>query len=778
MKKRIFVSAALAILLTVSGNVPAVDTDAYTLCTEEQFAYSAGPADAVSKEEPAAAVTQTADFSAPAPGYAAAAPEKQERNVFKAEPTYKAADSSGDVLTPEEYGALTAAEKSNFVPLVNYSDIRVFDLDGNAVENGDYIKKGTEVQFSLEVTDYNSYFNYEMLVNGQSASLYYYGDGLYYGWITVESDFTNFNIVFKKITDVIVPEDYNKLSQAEKANYVPLSLESPAYVIVNRADSEIITFDGDIICADDGDYIKKGSWAYIAAYVSEYSGNIFLNGTKWNVELSADGVNRGNAYQIKDTDTKLDITLELTGKTVITSGEYARLTAAQKANYVPASVESPAYMHIYESMRIYTGDYVKKGTEIYICTLTTEYADDIFLNGEKLDIGLSGDDGNRGTRYVVKADDTKLEVTLVKYPGKHVVNAEEYAKLSAEAKSKYVPVNISGNAYMLCGDINDSGGYCYFAENGDYVKKGVMTWIAAYAADYIGHDICLNGTKLAVNCYNYPYTNFGVARAVRDDDTALNITMTERPLDETDKNMVGVYLNTNAGIGAVIYIDANNNGNYLFSGCAVEKGEVIRLFAEDKNFMAGYDFTVNGKTVECFDNSDGSGFISAPYTVQEDMIYIDRAKRDQLTDFEKENFVPVNFGGNIHVWEFLDEYEDEYIWFNSGSIIEKGTKLRLWVEPQYLAGKEVVVNGSVAEMWLNGDGSAFIGDYEITAEDTSVEITLRDKPVEKKDEIVLQSMLAIGIQTDDTGNIIGSEMDLNKDGSIDNWDLAAIRKLN
>ena len=329
----------------------------------------------------------------------------------------------------------------------------------------------------------------------------------------------------------------------------------------------------------------------------------------------------------------------------------------------------------------------------------------------------------------VFADDTSASLTASdSSSGAGCLTAEEYAALSDSEKSNYVLVNhddnIIVNVYF--------GSEHFYAENGEYIKKSASLYICALTRNYSGHDFFLNGTKQTA----YPSgdagtgvaTNYGFNYTVSSSDSVLSITLEKRELTDDEKSFATVG-SISDYVNVYEYIDDEHNGKRLLSGMTVKKDMVLRITVPA---VVGYgqQITVNGEIVNKILNGDRSNFLCY-YTVKDTdtELNISMSSAASLTPAEQDCFASVNIADSkINAWSFFcnpDTYDgNDFYYISSGDHVVKGKNLRLFINSSDYSGEGITVNGVDVPLTLNDDGSAYLGDYFVSENDTSLNISL------------------------------------------------------
>ncbi len=294
-----------------------------------------------------------------------------------------------------------------------------------------------------------------------------------------------------------------------------------------------------------------------------------------------------------------------------------------------------------------------------------------------------------------------------------VLNSKEYA-LMPEIHPYYARVNVQQPVYAWIG--NDNG---FSVESESYVLKNTDMWIAMYADDYLNNDIFVNG-EVANAVSSSGSRNFGILYTIDSDESEISIT--SKPT--AGRKSVIVIKNNDVGIN--YYVNNYTSGGNINSGDTVRFGMPVSIICY-KNLIAGYDITVNGEKLPMYINGDNT-YMLGMYTPNSQETVIDKVKRNKLTEYERTNFIPVYFSGGIRVVEFpFSDGMDSNEWritYETGAIIEKGSKIRIAVYPSDIEGKELKIHGSVFYMNINGDGSSYLFDYIIPSDAEALNITL------------------------------------------------------
>lgn len=293
------------------------------------------------------------------------------------------------------------------------------------------------------------------------------------------------------------------------------------------------------------------------------------------------------------------------------------------------------------------------------------------------------------------------------------LSAKEYAS-SSEKQPYYTKVNIKSPVYAWIGD-EETG---FQVDNGSYVLKNTLMWVAMYSNDYIDNDILINGEIVNAQSSGGS-SNFGVPYTIGIAESEVSITSKPTVCKKT------TVVIKNSDIEVKYYVDGYNVGGNIGSGDTVRFDTPISIGCY-KNLIAGYDITVNGKKFPLYINGDNTYMLNT-YIPDSKETVIDKVKRNTLTEYERINYVPVYFGSEIGVLEFplsrglsMDEY---YISYNSGDMLAKGSSIRIVAEGSAYERKTMKINGNTVDMYINGDGN-YITDYIIPNNISSLNITL------------------------------------------------------
>lgn len=294
------------------------------------------------------------------------------------------------------------------------------------------------------------------------------------------------------------------------------------------------------------------------------------------------------------------------------------------------------------------------------------------------------------------------------------LSSKEYAS-SPERQQYYTKMNIQSPAYAWVGGAATG----FQVDNGSYLLKNTDIWIAMYRNDYIDNDILINGEIVNASSSG-DSSNFGIGYTIGTNESKINIT--SKPT-VSRKSTIRL---EHGGIKVVYYVNDWTNGGDINNGDIVRFDTPIVISCY-KNLIAGYDITVNGKVLPVQIDGDNI-YIFGIYTANSKETVINIVKRNKLTEYEKTNYVPVYFGSEIGVFEFPfsngDSIDEYYIVYESGTMIAKGSSLRITVRPPNYEGKTLKINGSTAEMRINGDESNYLFDYIIPNNISSLNITL------------------------------------------------------
>lgn len=448
------------------------------------------------------------------------------------------------------------------------------------------------------------------------------------------------------------------------------------------------------------------------------------------------------------TDTNTDITDNMTGASqddvntpaqselsaVITPEAYDALTDEEKEQYACiGTMDNMFVTYLKPGEQVGTtipfGSFVKKGTEVYFAVPPQNFHGDILVWGS---LDASGNETDNaayltyngvdawGYSHVIGENDTVVAAGTVGAT-KGIVSPDEYSGYVPALKAYYTKINVDSPAYVYMYGLDGAG---YEIADGNYVLKNMNIRIGMYREDYMDNDILING-EVANATSSGGTENFGVEHTVGAAESAITVTTQPTVSEKTTVRFDG------NGVYAMYYVDDWTGGGYIGNGEKVRVGTPL-LIGAYKNLAAGCDILVNGEVLPLHLNGDGTHMI-AGYIPDSEEIVITRVKRDTLTDYEKENYVPAYFGSDIEVLEFpwsSGDYGDEdHVIFKSGCIIARGTTLSIAVKPEKYAGKVLKINGNTVNLTANGDNSAYIGDYVIPSNVSSLSITLETTPV-------------------------------------------------
>lgn len=364
------------------------------------------------------------------------------------------------------------------------------------------------------------------------------------------------------------------------------------------------------------------------------------------------------------------------------------------------------------------GSYVKKGTEIYFCV-----SPEMFCGSE---IVLTHNNSNTHTEplvynggdawiytYVVSETDNTLSAKMtVDVSG--VISPAAYSNLDPAIKQYYTKVNVQSPAYVLPDPVNGTP-----INSGDYILKNTCLWIAMYVQDYADNDFFIDGQIAEPVCVG---GNYGLTFVISPDEDELNVTA--QPTASAKST-----IRLGECVEVSYYVDDWSSGANLNDGDAVRIGTPL-LIGSYKNLIAGYDITVNGKVLPLSLNGDGTYMLSL-YTPDSAETVIARVKRTELSRYEKENCVTINFGDKINVNEFPfssgasgDEW---HVIYDSGDLIAKGSTVIIAVDANDYPGNMLSINGKLYDMYINGDSTAYLLKYTIPDSAAPLNISLVKK---------------------------------------------------
>lgn len=505
----------------------------------------------------------------------------------------------------------------------------------------------------------------------------------------------------------ISAEDYAALSESEKSEYVLVKYSDTVWVTVY--------FNSEDHLAKNGEYIRKGASLYICAYAKDYSGHdFFLNGTKQEAFPSGDagtGVasNYGFNYTVSSSDSVLEITLK---ERELTDDEKSFVEIGSISDYICVY----EYIDDYNNgKRLVSGMSAKKGMILRIVVPSAiGYGQQITVNGEPVNKLLNGDRSNFLCYYTVKDTDSKLNIDMT-----------PAASLSWEEQNCFASVNITDSKINAASiDPFDF----YWLNSGDHTPKGRNLRVFINSSDYSGEGITVNGVYVPLTLKNDGSSYIG-DYYVSENDTSLDISLTKEQYVKVSYNPDSCF------ILPFEYLDKESNGQFYYNGSYVKAGSTIRL-AMDPNiyYYYGCNITVNGEPIPMFLNGDKSYFITT-YTVKDTdtQINIGMEKKSELSEDEKNCFVPVTTNSDSIVfstWYYnpyrqeTDGFDYHNICWKSGSMIVKGSYITIAVSPDDYYGRKLTVNGKTLPLFINGDGTNYIGKYLIKDTDTAVKLSL------------------------------------------------------
>lgn len=294
------------------------------------------------------------------------------------------------------------------------------------------------------------------------------------------------------------------------------------------------------------------------------------------------------------------------------------------------------------------------------------------------------------------------------------LSSKEYAALP-ERQPYYTKVNIKSPVYAWIGD-EETG---FQVDNGSYVLKNTSMWVAVHYYDYINNDILINDEIVNVVPLG-ENRSFGIVYTVDINESVLNITTKPAVVRKSTVRL------EDDSIEVSYYIDDFTIGKDVNNGDAVRFDTPI-IISCYKNLIAGYDITVNDEVLPVHLNGD-KNYMLGVYTPDSKETVIDKVKRNNLTGYEKENYIPVYFSREIGVVEYpfssgtsSNEWRATY---SSGDLIEKGSEIRIVVSFWDHMGKTLKINGNKVEMFINGDRSSYLFNYIIPNNISSLNITL------------------------------------------------------
>lgn len=294
------------------------------------------------------------------------------------------------------------------------------------------------------------------------------------------------------------------------------------------------------------------------------------------------------------------------------------------------------------------------------------------------------------------------------------LSSKEYASLP-ERQPYYTKVNIKFPVYAWIGD-EETG---FQVDNGSYVLKNTSMWVALHYYDYVNNDILINDEIVNVVPLD-ENKSFGIVYTVDINESVLNITTKPAVVRKSTVRL------EDDSIEVSYYVDDFTIGKDVNNGDAVRFDTPIVISCY-KNLIVGYDITVNDEVLPVHLNGDKK-YMLGVYTPDSKETVIGKVKRNNLTGYEKENYIPVYFSSEIGVVEYpFSNGISSNEWcatYSSGDLIEKGSEIRIVVSFWDHMGKTLKINGNKVEMFINGGGNSYLFNYIIPNNISSLNITL------------------------------------------------------
>lgn len=433
---------------------------------------------------------------------------------------------------------------------------------------------------------------------------------------------------------------------------------------------------------------------------------------------------------------------------VMEPDEYAALTPEQQAEYVMFTTDNKNIICETDSdengnyFNIYNGFYVKKGTNILISVLTEKYVGhDILVNGEILEVEIDfGLEYNLffGNEYQV--GDSDVNVTM-----------KERALTDWE-KENFIPVTkIGENVSVYKAD--SSGYYDIFSiSEGDYISRFKSTaddcwyYVIVAPADTMANkyfNVCGDLLNYSVNSDNeavkvisaMPENNeeftveiagFGSKYVVTEEEYAA--------LSPEQQATYAQFISKNKDINALLMGRDNEFSIPVNSSDYVVKTYDLFVSVQMEEYV-GKDIVVNGEVIEALPSGDNISNFGGAYYVTGDKIVADLTPRTVLTDYEKQNFIPVTkLDEGVSVYKVMGDTIDFRVEIEPGTYINlnrsgnSALRYAIRVPAETGEGKGVCVCGNDLSYYINWDNEIQVWGVDIpeNASQFTVELTDRE----------------------------------------------------
>lgn len=331
------------------------------------------------------------------------------------------------IINEEQYATLTAEQKENFYKITVDDNIYACinsNNDEHVLTGTLYIQKNVFTWILISVR-YDIYEKSDILINGEKVELTPNGDNTA---CTIPYDVETYqgnelNIKMKWHTEdkgIISADEYETLTDEQKANFFKINF--PKEVAVSW------TYGGkdDVIWIESGSYLNRNEWdnnsIYACVLPNIYAEHEFLvNEEFFDVtDKISGGGNFGNFLKIENyIGDELNIVVWEDLRGMVSSEEYSAMPEIRKNSYIKLNISNDAFASMQnkvteETVTLEDGIYVAKTMEyVYIGVYPEIYKNnDIYVNGEKYDVELSGDGSSNYGKKMYIGDYSGKEITV------------------------------------------------------------------------------------------------------------------------------------------------------------------------------------------------------------------------------------------------------------------------------------------------------------------------------------------------------------------------------
>lgn len=310
-----------------------------------------------------------------------------------------------------------------------------------------------------------------------------------------------------------------------------------------------------------------------------------------------------------------------------------------------------------------------------------------------------------------------------------VLTEAEYEALTDEEKASYSLLITTGDMVVTYMKDEDTSGTVI--PYGSYVKKDTAVVFCVMYDTFNGSTILVeNGEGVTEEYLTYNHSDaWCYAYTLKENDNTITASLGNASsviIDPDDHSQLNdkhkeYYTKLNIQSPAYVWIGDNVTGGKIADGNYLLKGTYVWIAMPADDYLDN-DIVFNGEPVKA-GSSGGSDNFGILYRIDHDIDVINITS--QATDCPKTT-VKIEDGADIIVSYYVNDWTNGgYI--HNGDKVRVGTPIMIGCYKNLIAGYDIVVNGEILPISLNGDGTYMLNGYTPASAETVISVVKRDE---------------------------------------------------